>query len=258
MELKFIGTGSGKSSLKRYHSSFLINSINYNLLVDTGDGISRALLNQEVLFNYIGGILISHLHPDHYTGLPGLIVQMKMNGRINPLSIFCHGSYSGFIKDFIYQSYLFEDRLGFKIYIETFEYDKKVEVAENLSFTARQNNHLQKNISSDKSGNLSFSSSGFLIKVKEKNIFFTGDIGARKDLYLFQDIKTDWMISEITHISTDELIDAFRTINPQKLFITHLSEEDEVKVSKLSYQLPANERRKVIAAFDGLRVKIDL
>ena len=256
MELKFIGTGSGKASLKRYHSSFLINSGNYNLLVDAGDGISRALMNQKILFNIIDGVLISHLHPDHYTGLPGLIVQMKMTGRENPLYIFCHESCSRFIKEFIHQSYLFEDKLGFKINVESFDNGKESKVFEGLSFTAKQNTHLQKNIKSDKSGRLTFSCSSFLFKIGEKNIFFTGDIGNQKDLYLFQDIKIDWMISEITHISVDELVDAFRRINPQKLFITHLSEEDETKVSKLSYQLPTKERHNVVAAFDGLSVKI--
>jgi len=256
MELKFIGTSSGKTSLKRYHSSFLINSGSYNLLVDAGDGISRALLNQKILFNFIDGILISHLHPDHYTGLPALIVQMKMNERKNPLYIFCDESNTEFIKEFIYQSYLFEDKLGFKLNVQSFQQDKNFEVSDGLSFTARQNSHLERNISSDKSRRLSFSCSSFLIKVNGKNIFFTGDIAEQKDLYIFRDMIIDLMVSEITHITTEELIDAFRNIKPQRLYITHLSEEDEKKVSKLSYQLPTAERRKVVAAFDGLSVKI--
>ena len=64
------------------------------------------------------------------------------------------------------------------------------------------------------------------------------------------------MISELTHISIDELIEAFRSLNPQRLFITHLSEEEEVKISELSYHIPAKERKNVIAAFDGLSVKL--
>jgi ribonuclease Z len=256
MEIKFIGTSSGKTSLKRYHSSFLINSGGYNLLVDSGDGISRALMNQKILFNFINGILLSHLHPDHYTGLPALIVQMKMNGRKNPLYIFCDESYSEFIKEFIYQSYLFEDKLGFKLNVQSFQQDKNFEVSDGLNFTARQNSHLERTINSDKNKRLSFSSSSFLISVKEKNIFFTGDIADQKDLYIFRDMKIDLMISEITHITVEELIEAFRNLKPQRLYITHLSEEDEKKVSKISYQLPMAECRKVVASFDGLNVKI--
>src|SRR5690606_40471278 len=77
MEIKFVGTGSGQTSLNRYHSSFLINTGGFNLLVDAGDGVSRALMHQKVLYNFIDGVLISHFHPDHYAGLTSLIVQMK-------------------------------------------------------------------------------------------------------------------------------------------------------------------------------------
>ncbi len=256
MEIKFIGTGSGKTSLKRFHSSFLINSDNYNLLVDAGDAISRALLNQKVLFNFINGILISHLHPDHYSGLPALIVQMKMFNRTEPLFIFCHESNKDFLKEFIYQSYLFEERLGFKINIDSFKNDREYNITPGLHFTAKQNTHLESHFSSDKSRRLNFSCCSFLLKVNGKSVFYSGDIGQPKDLFLFQDEKTDWMISEITHITADELVEAFRKINPDKLFITHLSEEDEEKVQKLSYQLPVKERQKIISAFDGLSIKI--
>jgi len=255
VELKFIGTGSGKTSLKRYHSSFLINSGNFNLLVDAGDGISRALLNQKIIFNFINGILISHLHPDHFAGLPSLIVQMKMSERKEPLKIFCHDSNSYFIREFIYQSYLLESKLGFKLNIEPFTYKKKFRVSEGFDFIAKQNSHLENNINFDSDKRLEFSSGSFLISIHGKNIFYTGDIGSQKDLFLFQE-KPDLMISEITHLSVDELVDAFRKIDPKKLFITHLSDEDEIKVTKLVYQLPAKERRIIVATFDGLNVKI--
>ena len=88
MKIKFIGTGSGKTSLNQFHSSLLLISKNYNLLVDAGDGISRALLFNEIEFNIIDGILLTHLHPDHFSGLATLIVQMKMMKRKNSLDIF--------------------------------------------------------------------------------------------------------------------------------------------------------------------------
>ncbi len=98
-EIKFIGTGSGKISLNRFHSSFLISTEKFNLLVDAGDGISKALLIQKIDFNSIDGILISHLHADHFSGLPSLIAQMKMNNREKDLSIFANENLINFIKD---------------------------------------------------------------------------------------------------------------------------------------------------------------
>lgn len=256
MEIKFIGTGSGKTSLKRYHSSSLICTETYNLLVDAGDGVSRALINQQILFNDINGILFSHFHPDHYTGLPSLVVQMKMDEREAPLDIFCHESYTDFLKEFLYQSYLFEENLGFKLNFKPFEQKKTFNVSKELSIEARRNSHLERNRKFDLSDRLNFSCGSFFIKAKEKNIFLTGDIGEYKDLLLFEEQKTDIMISEITHVSVEELLGAFRRIKPGRLFLTHLGEEEEEKVLKLSYNLPMKERRKVVAAFDGLSVKI--
>src|SRR5690606_30357570 len=117
MEIKFVGSGSGQTSLNRYHSSFLINTGGFNLLVDAGNSISIALMHQKVLFNIIDGVLISHYHPDHYAGLTSLIVQMKMDGRNKSLILICHSSNAVFLSELIYQSYLFEANLGFKINI---------------------------------------------------------------------------------------------------------------------------------------------
>ena len=69
MVITFIGTGSGEASLKREHSSILISSEKFNLLIDTGDGISKAILKAGIDFNSINGIIFTHLHPDHYSGL---------------------------------------------------------------------------------------------------------------------------------------------------------------------------------------------
>lgn len=256
MGLKFIGTGSGKTSLKRYHSSFLISAESYNLLADSGDGISRALLHQKIHFNSITGILFSHFHPDHYSGFPGLIVQMKMNGRNAPLDVICHESYTNFIKELLYRSYIFEEKLGFRINYKPFTDNNLYEVAAGFSFTARQNSHLSANLLYVGKDKLDFSCSSFLISVKKRNIFYTGDIGNKDDLYLFGNKKFDLMISEITHISEEDLVDAFNKLKPQKLYITHISDDDEKKAAKLIFLLPDKERKKVIQAFDGLEVKV--
>ena len=256
MEIKFVGTGSGKTTLKRHHSSFLINTEKYNLLVDAGDGISRALLHQSVPFDLINGILISHLHPDHYSGLSSLIMQMKLSKRHESLDIFCHESHYDFLIKFLSQSYIFEDTLGFKLNFKSFEQKKTIDVSEGFSFIANQNSHLKHNEHLDKRGILSFTCNSFLISVEGKNIFFTGDIGNFSDLFIYEGKKIAVMISEITHIKVEELFESFSRLRPEKLFITHLGEEDEEKVSRLGYQFPSAERRKVIAAFDGLNIKI--
>ncbi|MCK5087559.1 MAG: MBL fold metallo-hydrolase, partial [Melioribacteraceae bacterium] len=90
MKVTFIGTGSGKVSLERFHSSILVSKKNSNLLIDVGDSISRALLNLNISINSIDQILISHNHADHYSGIASLVTQMKLLERSKPLKIFTH------------------------------------------------------------------------------------------------------------------------------------------------------------------------
>ncbi|OQY73636.1 MAG: hypothetical protein B6D45_07865, partial [Ignavibacteriales bacterium UTCHB3] len=101
VKIIFTGTGSGRSSLNRFHSSFLIRSDSYNLLVDAGDGISRALLRLGIDFNEIDGVFITHLHPDHYSGFPSLILQMKMSSRRMPLELYTSKGNGNFIKELL-------------------------------------------------------------------------------------------------------------------------------------------------------------
>jgi ribonuclease Z len=263
VEIKFLGTGSGKTSLTRHHSSFLVSVGNlpdgrqeYNLLVDAGDGISRAFLLQKIPVNSVDGILFTHFHPDHYTGIASLVVQMKMEGRLSKLELFAHEDSIVFLEEFIYQSYLFPGKLNFNLEFKAFKNNAQFIVTDSFNFIARQNSHLDSALSYDVKRKLTFSCCSFLIKTGNKNIFYTGDIGDKNDLYIFQGLPVDIMISEITHISPEELLESFKKLDPKKLLITHISDEDENRLKDFHFQLSDSDRKKIIQAFDGLEIKV--
>ena len=106
----FIGTSSGKTSLKRFHSSLLVKSQSFNLLIDCGDGTAKALLSLGISLDLIDGILFSHLHPDHSAGFASLIVQMKQLKREKKLRIFCHKNLAETLKMFLHYSFVFTER----------------------------------------------------------------------------------------------------------------------------------------------------
>ena len=254
-EIKFIGTSSGKISLNRFHSSFLILTKGYNLLVDTGDGISKALLTQKINFNKIDGILISHLHADHYSGLPSLIAQMKMMNRERDLWIYANKNLIGFLKELINKSYIFLERLGFKIYFTAFIDEEVVHINDNFNFLPKQNSHLDEYANYDKQNKLEFSCSSFLFKINKSEVFYTGDIGSKEDLYLFRDFKIDYIISECAHINLEVIILAYNQLKAKKLYLTHIKDDDEENLSKLKPSKSSKEEL-IIAAFDGLTFKI--
>jgi len=246
--IKFIGTGSGVTSLKRFHSSFLISVPDYNLLVDAGDGVSKALLANKISFNNIDGILLTHLHPDHFSGFASLIVQMKLISRTKNLDVFVNKTLIQTVEDFLYRSYIFYKKLDFKVNYRTYDDDKKTKVAKDYYFIARQNSHLRKYVKFARKKKLSFSCSSVLFKIKDKNFVYSGDVGHKKDLKLFKKYACDLMISEVTHVRLNELISIRDELKLRRLYLTHISEEDEAEFKKLT----ANQRKYIIPANDGM------
>lgn len=251
--IKFIGTGSGKTSLKRYHSSFLISHKGYNLLIDAGDGISKAILSQKISFSSINGILITHLHPDHYSGLASLIVQMKLSGRINSLQIIIHKKLKKTVKNYLLSSYLFKERANFEFLIETYEHNKIFRLNDSISFISKQNSHLNQYKNYSEGKELDFSCSSILFDLNKKNVLYTSDIGKKEDLYLFKNYKSDLIISEITHVSIEDVIEISNDMKPERLYLTHISDEMEhFLVQKKSFLKQHN----IIAVVDGFTIKI--
>ena len=257
MKITFLGTSSGKTSSIRFHSSILFSSIKYNLLVDAGDGISRAFIINGIKFNSINGILFTHLHPDHFSGLPALIVQMKMKNRNEPLQIFIHESLVEVVQEFLVRSYLLPEKMGFEIHYKTFEDKELVNIKEKFSFKARKNSHLMDLEKYQiKYPSLSLYSASFLFEFEGKKIIYTSDIGLEQDLLLFREIVPNLFISEVTHISPLSLIEKIKTIEPNLTYLTHYSDEDITLLSEIMANLPIPLKEKIRMAQDGISFEL--
>ena len=257
MKITFLGTSSGKTSLDRFHSSLLFTSEKYNLLVDTGDGISRALISNGINLCELNGILYTHLHADHFSGLSALIVQMKMMNRNEPLDIFIHESLKTVVAEFLLSSYLLPERLGFEIHYKTFNDDERFSITDEFTFLARKNSHLVKlEKYSDKYPSLSFYCASFLFGTNDKKINYTSDIGSEEDLLLFREFIPDILICEATHISLSTIIEKIINVNPGKVYLTHYSDEDILNISEILANLPNNLTTGVKLALDGSSFEI--
>jgi ribonuclease BN (tRNA processing enzyme) len=253
MKIKFIGTGSGKTSLKRFHSSILISNQKYNLLIDCGDGVSRALLASKIKFNSINGIVLTHLHPDHFSGLGSLQVQMKMNNRKKDLDIFVGKNQVKFVKEYILNSNLFSERLNYKIIYHALKDNSEVKIKGGFKILPRLNNHLAKLKSYPKYKSLSFNSFSFFITDGKRNLVYTGDIGNAEDLYLFKENEIDLFISEATHVSLKEILIAHKNLNIKGTILTHLIDGDDEKIRNQIDRLKS-EMKNFELAFDGFEI----
>ncbi len=83
-----LGSGAALPTLRRAPSSQFIECNNRYILIDCGEGTQMQLRKTGVKFQKITHILISHLHGDHYFGLPGLLSTMHLLGRNQGVTIY--------------------------------------------------------------------------------------------------------------------------------------------------------------------------
>ncbi|MEM3832387.1 MAG: MBL fold metallo-hydrolase [Thermoprotei archaeon] len=88
IRLYFIGTGAGGSPGScRWRASTLVDFGNKMLLVDCGVGCHYRLSDKGLL-NSIDAIYVTHLHMDHFLGVPELLFQAHIEGRKKDIAIF--------------------------------------------------------------------------------------------------------------------------------------------------------------------------
>lgn len=88
LEVLFLGTSGAVPTPERGLSATLIKRGGDRLLVDCGEGTQRQLMRAGVGINQISAILLTHMHADHYLGLPGLLKTWDLWGRTEPVTIY--------------------------------------------------------------------------------------------------------------------------------------------------------------------------
>ena len=82
----FYGTGGSVPTARRATACVLLRAGGSRVLVDCGEGAQRQMMLSTGLVQ-VDEILITHLHADHYLGLPGLLKTYDLMDRQAPLRI---------------------------------------------------------------------------------------------------------------------------------------------------------------------------
>jgi ribonuclease Z len=83
-----LGSGAALPTGHRAPTAQYIECNNRHILIDCGEGTQLQLRKFGIKLQRISHILISHLHGDHFFGLPGLISTMHLLGRNRGLTIY--------------------------------------------------------------------------------------------------------------------------------------------------------------------------
>ena len=87
MRVRFLGTGDAFSSGGRFHTTILVEGAGAPFLFDCGATALTALKAAGADPHAIRTILLTHLHGDHFGGLPFLLLEGQYTGRSLPLTI---------------------------------------------------------------------------------------------------------------------------------------------------------------------------
>lgn len=90
MKLTFLGTSAGKPTKERNASALALEFDQDNrwYLFDCGEGTQRQIMQSRLHTGKLDAVFITHLHGDHYYGLPGLLSTKKLDMSLKPLSIY--------------------------------------------------------------------------------------------------------------------------------------------------------------------------
>lgn len=87
-ELLILGSSAATPTSSRNPTAQLLNIAERFFLIDCGEGTQIQMRRYKARFQSINHIFISHLHGDHFLGLPGFLASMHLLGRKNELTIY--------------------------------------------------------------------------------------------------------------------------------------------------------------------------
>jgi ribonuclease Z len=88
MKITILGNNSALPAYDRYPTCQIVSIDGVLIMVDCGEAAQILLKKHGIGWRKIRHVFISHLHGDHYFGLPGFLNSMSLLGRTEPLYLY--------------------------------------------------------------------------------------------------------------------------------------------------------------------------
>ena len=131
-KLTILGCGSAKPTLKHFPSSQVLNVRDKLFMIDCGEGAQLQYCRNRLPFNRLNHIFISHLHGDHWFGLPGLISTFNLLGRTAELHVHSPHGLEQMMKPIM--DY-FNNDMTYQVYFHEFDTHESTMIFEDRTLT---------------------------------------------------------------------------------------------------------------------------
>ncbi|HHM21851.1 MAG TPA: ribonuclease Z [Bacteroidetes bacterium] len=129
--LTILGVSGALPAFGRFPTSQFLQIQNHYFLIDCGEGAQMRLADFGLPRSRINHIFISHLHGDHFFGLPGLLFSYALTGRTTPLHVYSPEGLQPMIRALLLPG----AQLSFPLHFHTFQTDKNTLLLENEQLT---------------------------------------------------------------------------------------------------------------------------
>jgi len=225
LKLKVLGCASGRPHPSLAGSAYLLLQDDRRILFDAGEGLSAALLRNQIDPISIETIFVSHTHSDHIGGLPLYLQMVHSMGRKEPLDIFVPSEAVEPFKQWLNAVYLFLEYLSMPIEIHPIDEDFEFEMT-NLKITPHLTTHL--NSKRDFVGEHRLSNRmqcySFVIEAFDRKVVYSSDLGSLNDIQPTL-ADSDLLIVEGLHIAIADLPDMAISARIRRILLTHLAED---------------------------------
>ena len=219
VRVRFFGSGNAFADGGRSHACIHLGAPGVSLLLDCGGSALPALTRAQVA-DSIDAIAVSHLHGDHFGGIPFLVVQQHFAGRKRPLTIAGPRDLVGRLRGA--EQSLYPDFFG-KPTQPQFEARVLVLGAEETALGAAMVSALPVRHVAESDPH------GLRVRIGDKLIAYSGDatwsehlprIAEGADLFICE--ATNWEIDEPAHVSYRTLKRNRSELECERIILTHL------------------------------------